>query len=524
MRFVKKNQTRRRRLRRQNWGGVLGDGGTEQVSITDNPTGTDVNASTDNAQTRPRSTDTWGKLEEMSKVVKTYQELEEEYKKNNPYASPNEWEKASLELIKENKRKWMNDKYKEKEEAQFHEQIAILRNERGILLLPKRYGDSYYPNKADVETIITNALISFTREFHKKSIVRKINVPENGQLHVIGDIHGDRDALFTYLDNIGPLTEQNHVLFLGDIIDRGDYEWHCLLTVLLYFNRYPKYCTILRGNHEVRSTSAAYGLFTQASKKIDLFKKIETIFTLLPLCCTINNSIFACHGGPAFKRTDKGTKSKTIDDFKQIQLPLDLDEYDKGHPLYDERHPFNQLLWNDPNRNLSLFTPPGPICESKRGCGYEFGKTILDDFLKNSGIKRVLRAHEVKECAITDEFGDGTLLTIFSAPDYCKQCQNTGGYLLMKRETKNASDNTDTKPPDAERKTEATVEEFKYQHIILVDTFGNKCENRMNHLPWFDKTSIKITLKKAKGPSILSQITSTVSGMLPATLNRQRHL
>lgn len=502
-----------------------------------------------------RERSTRGRFEKMLTHV---EEIEKEYLKSNPGEDVNTCEAATHQLREEAKNQFNNDakawreakneeeKKLKEQEKQFKEQKNILLTTDGVQFFSKYEKVwSFYPEnaKAKVENIIQDALRHF-ETFHTTSIVHEITVPENGQLHVIGDIHGDRDALFTYLDRIGDLSKQNQVLFLGDIIDRGKYEWHCLLTVFLYCSRWPHYCHVLRGNHEVPSTSSVYGLFGQKGYNDvneEIFTNIQKIFESLPFCYTINNSIFACHGGPPFRVTErkfitnvkndgKVVSFSNVDDvsqkdnvaigkniyevesiqqnevtlipisgpiisdqthetlnldnigktifhrttvfesidlntLKKILLPINVDD-DK----VSKNGPENQLLWNDPTQDTEFKLK----ASGRGGDCYVFGKVALKKWMDDSGIKRVLRAHQVKEngCAITDEFKDGKLFTIFSAPNYVQR-ENTGGYLLM---TKTAVGDVDD-------------DGFQYTHIIKNDQFNpNDCSVVGKELNFFNES------------------------------------
>lgn len=186
------------------------------------------------------------------------------------------------------------------------------------LLLNQNTVSCQYKTSAYVDIIIDGALEIYTNKFSGQSIVSSINVPSNGKLHVIGDIRGDHDALFTYLNYIGTLSETNKVLFLGNIIGPGPgpgkQEWTCLLTVLQCFTRYPQHCTILKGHNECRSQSSGTGgMFCETDNETRL-ENIEKIFNLTPLCCKINNDIFACHSSPpmAVETENLNVKNDTL--------------------------------------------------------------------------------------------------------------------------------------------------------------------------------------------------------------------
>lgn len=144
------------------------------------------------------------------------------------------------------------------------------------------------------------------------------------------------------------------------------------------------------------------------------------------MCCIVNDKFFCVHGCPPVQA------NTTINELSKIQLPLKL--RGGSYPVY-----IDELLWNDPRPKFTDCQP------SERGAGYQFGKDILVNWMKKNDIERILRAHECPSdqgCAVTDTFGDGCCLTVFSAPDYYPSgydeygdwddgSRNQGGYLLI---------------------------------------------------------------------------------------------
>ena len=66
-------------------------------------------------------------------------------------------------------------------------------------------------------------------------------------LYVIGDIHGMRAKLVELLEML-PLDSGDHLLFIGDYIDRGPESKETVDLLLRVRERYR--CTFLLGNHE----------------------------------------------------------------------------------------------------------------------------------------------------------------------------------------------------------------------------------------------------------------------------------
>jgi serine/threonine-protein phosphatase 5 len=79
-----------------------------------------------------------------------------------------------------------------------------------------------------------------------------------------------------------------------------------------------------------------------------------------------------------------------------------------------------EILWSDPG------DAPGRGL-SKRGCGITYGPDVAERFLKNNGLKLLVRAHEVKPEGYEWQKGKH-VVTVFSAPNYCDQMGNKGAF------------------------------------------------------------------------------------------------
>lgn len=81
-----------------------------------------------------------------------------------------------------------------------------------------------------------------------------------GKTVVIGDVHGDFPAL---LDLLQPFMEHlisdlpYNILFLGDLVDRGNQGFLILLLLAALKAKHPERIHVIRGNHEVCTLPAA---------------------------------------------------------------------------------------------------------------------------------------------------------------------------------------------------------------------------------------------------------------------------
>ena len=70
---------------------------------------------------------------------------------------------------------------------------------------------------------------------------------------------------------------------------------------------------------------------------------------------------------------------------------------------------------------------------SDRGVSYEFGGDIVDAFLSKNDLSLIVRAHQCVEDGY-EFFNKRSLVTIFSAPNYCGTFDNAGASMLVKED------------------------------------------------------------------------------------------
>jgi serine/threonine-protein phosphatase PP1 catalytic subunit len=141
----------------------------------------------------------------------------------------------------------------------------------------------------------------------------------------------------------------------------------------------------------------------------------------MPVAALIDDKIFCVHGGlsPDLTSLDQLTKLT-----RPTEVPNSGIFLFKSGLLCD-------LLWSDPS----------PECESwndnDRGVSFIFSKDIVKNFIEKNNIDLICRAHQVFRSLIKvvedgyEFFADRTLVTIFSAPDYCGEYNNSASMMLV---------------------------------------------------------------------------------------------
>jgi len=241
------------------------------------------------------------------------------------------------------------------------------------------------------------------------SAVVDMDVPEGGSLTVVGDLHGqffDLAKIFELNGNPGP---SNRYIFNGDFVDRGAFVTEVVLTLMSWKVLYPKYVTLLRGNHEIRSVNESYGFKDEVAHKYGddkIFSKFNNVFCKLPIAALIQQKVFVVHGG--LPRAENGMVS--IDSLRKLTVDVEP----------RERSILSDLLWSDPQDEYGVGMSP-------RNVGILFGPDVTQRFLQANNLDLIVRSHELCADGYRIQEG-GKVVTIFSAPNYCGRCGNLAAY------------------------------------------------------------------------------------------------
>jgi len=227
-------------------------------------------------------------------------------------------------------------------------------------------------------------------------------------LTVCGDIHGQYSDLLK-LFQLGGFPPNANYIFMGDYVDRGQQSIETICLLLAYKIKYEENFFILRGNHESAAINKLYGFFDECKRRYDikLWKLFTDLFNCLPIAASIEDKILLVHGGIS-------PELKNIDQLKHIVRPTDVP--DEGL-LCD-------LLWSDPEKDVAKWGP------NDRGVSVTFGQAALSAFLDKNDLDLICRAHQVVEDGY-EFFGDKELVTVFSAPNYMGEFDNSGAIMLV---------------------------------------------------------------------------------------------
>lgn len=253
---------------------------------------------------------------------------------------------------------------------------------------------------------IVNMLVMVKRIFANEPNIIKARSP----MIVVGDLHGHILDLLRVIKHHGfPLNKR--YLFLGDIVDRGQFSFETLMLIFAMKLNWPNNVILIRGNHEFDYTCKTSGF--QAELKMlyrdwdSIYENFMDVFSSIPLACIIDDKYLAVHGGI-------GPNFTKIEQLQTIQRPIN----DFGNQILDE------ALWSDPNVQVKDYE------RSPRGTGVLYGSNAVNKFIQDNKITTIIRGHENIHKGIEELFG-GKVYTVFTASNYCGAADNNAGILII---------------------------------------------------------------------------------------------
>ncbi|KAI8881688.1 serine/threonine-protein phosphatase PP-Z [Backusella circina FSU 941] len=228
---------------------------------------------------------------------------------------------------------------------------------------------------------------------------------------VVGDTHGQYTDLIRLFE-MGGFPPTSNYLFLGDYVDRGKQSLENMLLLLCYKIKFPENFFLLRGNHECANVTKVYGFYDECKRRLSpkMWRTFVDVFNTLPIAALVAGKIFCVHGGLS-------PSLHNMDEIRNIQRPTDVPDYGL----------LNDLLWSDPAEIDNDWE------DNERGVSYVFGKKVINEFLAKFDLDLVCRAHMVVEDGY-EFFNDRSLVTVFSAPNYCGEFDNFGAIMSVNEE------------------------------------------------------------------------------------------
>ncbi len=203
---------------------------------------------------------------------------------------------------------------------------------------------------------------------------------------IVGDIHADYNALKKIL-----MHRSSPTIFLGDYADRGNDPINVYKTILEGY--ISGEFILLRGNHE--SENVFPHDLPEKLKRLpdgeEIYGKLKKLWEKLPICAIINNDVFAVHGGIYTRNCKILEEGVSLNDLKTDEAKI-------------------EMMWNDPYKDDTCYH------NFERGIGYFFGIKATRRFLKDIGLRIVVRSHQPYKVLKAEH--EGLVVTLGSTTVY----------------------------------------------------------------------------------------------------------
>lgn len=261
---------------------------------------------------------------------------------------------------------------------------------------------------------------------------------------VFGDIHGNFADMAYFLEKVIAFDDvmlkytTQHLLFLGDYVDRGAFSLECVMYLFALKVINPSKVTLLRGNHESPEVNGDMDVYGYSSFKyqcldkfgrdrgVDVWVAVNEVFQFLPVIADIDKKIFCVHGGLPQYTGGEDRRLEILSDqaFPRIPVVQCADPTNIA-----QRMMVNDLLWSDPappDQQLDRYgfgpNPRGPDIKT-------FGARAVDMFCERYNYQYIFRAHQEKADGLRLS-DNARVVTIFSTSDYAGH-QNGAGCVLV---------------------------------------------------------------------------------------------
>mgnify|MGYP000959179699 FL=1 len=244
----------------------------------------------------------------------------------------------------------------------------------------------------------------------KEILIEESNIqPVSAPVNVCGDLHGQFYDLLKLFETGGEVPSKNYI-FIGDFVDRGYNSVETFEYLLCLKLKYPSNITLLRGNHESRQITLQYGFYDEVVRKYgnaNPWKYCTDVFDYLGIGAVIEGKILCIHGG-----LSPNADASTLDSMRLIERNMEI----------PHSGPFTDIMWSDPDDIEGFKVNP-------RGAGWLFGGNIVKQFNYINGLELICRAHQLVMDGYKFWFPERSLVTVWSAPNYCYRSGNVASIL-----------------------------------------------------------------------------------------------
>jgi len=282
-------------------------------------------------------------------------------------------------------------------------------------------------NKEEVDILLKEV----AQIIYKEKTLISIRSPAK----IFGNLFGQYYDLMRYFEAYGNPSDFNPMgdinintyVFLGDYCDRGLYSLETIFLLFALKVRYPESIVLLRGHHEDENVNKKLGLFEDCEKRMNdplLFSKINAIFDILPLACTIDNKILCVHGGI-------GSRLNFLSEITKIQKPFSIFQEVKSA----EQQIIIDILYSEYSEDVQELSLNEERDVSKLGFITKYGKERVSKFLGENGLSLLVCSHSWVPEGVK-AYNQDKVVVVYSASNYMDKAANIAGILNV---TKNCN-------------------------------------------------------------------------------------
>ncbi|KAF9877607.1 protein phosphatase 2a [Colletotrichum karsti] len=202
-------------------------------------------------------------------------------------------------------------------------------------------------------------------------------------------------------------------VFLGDFVDRGYFSLETFTLLMCLKAKYPDRIVLVRGNHESRQITQVYGFYEECQQKYgnaSVWKACCHVFDFLVLAAIVDGELLCVHGGLS-------PEIRTIDQIRVVARAQEI----------PHEGAFCDLVWSDPEDVETWAISP-------RGAGWLFGDKVATEFNHVNGLKLIARAHQLVNEGYKYHFPQNSVVTVWSAPNYCYRCGNVASIMTVDKD------------------------------------------------------------------------------------------
>ena len=243
-----------------------------------------------------------------------------------------------------------------------------------------------------IEPMTTDPITTKER-FQDASFSEKVELVPGSKIIVIGDIHADIHSFAKIIDSLfdrGIIREDlsisrgYHLIFLGDIVDRGVFGLDILHVVFRIKNRNIQSVHLLNGNHEDVSMYQQYGFNDELESQLENpedRKIVHELLTYLPTALLVNLD------DKWFQFNHAGISQGYHPlNFMRSEYELEFHGYDTPGNLVNVG-----LRWNDFNGNITDTAPSTWRLSGKDVL--EYGYRATETYLVSNDLVGIIRGH-----------------------------------------------------------------------------------------------------------------------------------